>query len=385
MKVFDQKTVIFSHYSATGATEELRDWLVKNQAKEVVYVGCPFGDSARSHVFIEIYRRGELVLKRDGCVRFKQPEPLAYLRDLFYLFFYGIRFCRKSDLLVAGDCLLALAGQMLRSLGVVRRVIYYVIDFTPQRYANPVLNRAYIALDRQAAYHADQTWPLCAEMMAGRRDLNGLDLARVNWRVVPYGNHAVASRKKQEKTSTLQLVYMGGVLKSKGAELFVPIARVLCDSGVDFRFHVVGGGADLEAVKAEADVAELAGCFKFHGFVDEFAEVLDVLAGCDIALAPYNPADPNNFTFYADPGKLKTYLGCGLPVVLTDVPPIAKEIKQNAAGQVAAYDAEQIASAILQINAHRSDYAARALAMGTQYDWGAVLTRAFFESSDAAQ
>ncbi|MFA7256072.1 MAG: glycosyltransferase [Kiritimatiellales bacterium] len=374
MVVFSKKTVIFSHFSATGATEELRDWLVRNKAREVVYVACPFMESKQSRVFIDVFRNGELVLHKEGCLGFKHPEPLAYLRDMFYLLFYGFRFGRQGDILVAGDCLLGLAGLILRAFGAVHKVIYYVIDFTPRRFVNPLVNRVYITLDRLLAYRADQTWVLCKAMMEGRELFGQLDPARSRWKEVPYGNHPVhiAERKKHEP---LKLVYMGGIMKNKGAELFIPTAGALIEAGIDFHFHIVGGGPDLETIRQEAAVKQIESRFTFHGFLDEFSSVLDILVQCDIALAPYNPNEPNSFAFYADPGKIKTYLGCGLPVVLTKVPPIAERIRQNGAGIIAGYQAGEFVDAIRRIRENLAEYSRAAFQMGEAFSWDRIFTK----------
>ena len=57
-------------------------------------------------------------------------------------------------------------------------------------------------------------------------------------------------------------------------------------------------------------------------------------SGCSaessVAVAPYAQTD-ETFTRYADPGKLKAYLAAGLPIVLTDVPPNARELERRRA------------------------------------------------------
>jgi len=62
--------------------------------------------------------------------------------------------------------------------------------------------------------------------------------------------------------------------------------------------------------------------FKIYGSINNHITIEKILMSCGIAIAPYSSIDKNNFSFYADPGKVKFYLGCGLPIVITDVPPI---------------------------------------------------------------
>ena len=64
-----------------------------------------------------------------------------------------------------------------------------------------------------------------------------------------------------------------------------------------------------------------------------------------MGIAPYVP-DPNSFTWYADPGKPKVYLGCGIPVIITKVPEVAFEISKRKAGIAINYDSHELSEAI---------------------------------------
>jgi glycosyltransferase involved in cell wall biosynthesis len=74
-------------------------------------------------------------------------------------------------------------------------------------------------------------------------------------------------------------------------------------------------------------------------------EIERQLANSALAVAPYVP-DELSFTRYADPGKLKTYLACGLPIVMTDVPEFAKTVVAAGAGTIVPYETEALAAAI---------------------------------------
>lgn len=374
----EKKVVIFSHYATTGACEELRDWLRALRVKEVVYVAFPFGSSGDRFIRADFFRQGELVRTCRSLFRLKLPEPLAYVKDLFYALFYAVRFARGAEVLVAGDNLLTLSAVLTRWLTGVRRVVYYMIDYTPVRYANRPLNALYYGVDRFAACHADAVWPLTDQIIRGRFEAGRLDERRVRWYTVPYGGHP------QEASSSLpcdrmRVVYMGDVLRNKGAELFVPMARELKRLVPDFRFTVIGGGKDLPALREEVRTAGLEDHFEICGFVESIADVVAKLTAAGVAIAPYYPHDANSFTFYSDPGKIKVYLGCGLPIVLTDVPPIAKDLEKEGAGKIVRYGAEAFAEAIAEMIG-RSDYQMcreRARALGEKYAWPKVFAAAF--------
>jgi glycosyltransferase involved in cell wall biosynthesis len=174
-------------------------------------------------------------------------------------------------------------------------------------------------------------------------------------------------------------VYKSDVVRNKGAELFVPMARELKRLIPDFRFTVIGGGKDLPALLEEVGKAGLGGHFEICGFIDSIEDVVGQLAGAGVAIAPYYPHDSNSFTFFSDPGKIKVYLGCGLPIVVTDVPPIAKDIEKEGAGKIARYDAAEFASAVASIlgGDDYSQIRENARRLGERYAWHKVFSEAF--------
>jgi len=377
-KVATAKIVIFSHYATTGACEELRDWLVAGRAREVVYVAFPFGRDLRRPICVERYRGGERVSEHRSRFRWKLPEPFAYAKDFLYAFGYAVRFGRRAEVLVAGDNLLAAAALAARGLAGVRRVVYYMIDFTPVRFANRLLNGCYGMLDRFAATRADAVWPLTPQIIQGRFKAGRLDERRVNWYTVPYGSHPL-TESGTAACDRRQVVYLGDVVRNKGAELFVPMVQALKRSMPDVRLTVIGGGKDLEALRAEVRAAGLEAQVDVCGFVERIEDALTRLAGAGVAIAPYYPHDANSFTFFADPGKIKLYLGCGLPVVLTDVPPIARELVREGAGRIARYDAEDFAREVAAVLTGETYAQMRGHArrLGVSYAWPEVFKAAF--------
>lgn len=376
------KIVIFSHYATTGACEELRDWLTGLGAREVVYVAFPFGRNPARFIRVERHRAGRPPETARSLFRLRLPEPLAYAKDFLYAVCYALRFGRGADALVAGDNLLALAAAVARRAAGIRRVVYYMIDYTPVRYANRLLNGLYYLVDRWAACRADAVWPLTEKMIRARFESGRVDERRVQWYPVPYGSHPLTP--EDHAFETRNVVYLGDIVRSKGAELFVPFAQALQRLVPDFTFTLIGGGRDLAALREDIVRAGLQDRVVAHGFMPSFGEVLALLSKGGVAIAPYVTSDPNSFTFYSDPGKVKVYLGCGLPVVVTDVPPIARTLAREGAGRVAAYDAGDLAEKVAEVM-RSPDYAAtraRAAAMGRQCEWSKVFEAAFARLGD---
>jgi glycosyltransferase involved in cell wall biosynthesis len=110
-----------------------------------------------------------------------------------------------------------------------------------------------------------------------------------------------------------------------------------------------------------------------------------ILCKCAIGLAPYYPMQDTTKRF-TDVTKPKVYMSCGLPVVITSVPPIAKEIELNGAGVVAEYDAGMFANAIAKLLLDRDCYRQcreNAIRMAQELSWERVFSKAFVETMTA--
>lgn len=384
----NKKILILAHSceGTTGVDDELWQYLKDRDYREVVLVKFPFLNSKNGSVKTQILKDGRQ-FQKESSIRFYRPEPLSYLKDWLYAVYYGLRFGRGSDLILCTTNLITTAGLLLRRLGVGRRVGYIMIDYTPVRYKNPLLNRLYYWLDRRACYGADAVLPFDPAMTRGRAEDGQLDLKKIKKTIVsPFGNNSELYQSADyESFDPKKIVYFGGVLKNKGADLFVPIVQSLIKHGLkDFHFECIGGG-DLDFLREQIAAAKLASYFTVHGRVQDHHEVERMLMGCGLAIAPYYPEDKNNFSYYADAAKVKVYLGCGLPVVITAVPPVAKALVARDAGVIAEYDADDFARQIIKIMKDTKAYAKyrrNAIEFGREFAWPKIFDRVLKELGD---
>jgi glycosyltransferase involved in cell wall biosynthesis len=378
--ILKSKISIFAHFNATGATEELRDWLIGRRIRELVYIAFPFGirpgNKERGRIQVYIYKRGKLFKRKNSFLSFYKPEFISFIKDFIYCIYYGILFCSKTDILFGGDNLLTIAGNILKRLGITKKTIYYMIDYTPVRYKNPFINRLYYSFDRSAAQGSDSVWPLCERTIGGRFDDGRLTEERVRWYPVPYGNHSQKFSLKlcHNKNS---IVYMGGLEKNKGAEFIIELAKYLSFNHPEFHITVIGGGSYGHQFSEEIKEKKLENIIDYKGYIDQFEDVMDILSHCGIAIAPYYPYDKNNFTYYADPGKLKTYLGAGLPVILTAVPSFSRTIEESGAGLISGYDVENFGEKLFKILENYESFEKNAILLGRKFDWDIIFKEAF--------
>src|SRR5690606_13081980 len=86
----------------------------------------------------------------------------------------------------------------------------------------------------------------------------------------------------------------------------------------------------------------------FLGRIDGMEDMEKEIAKSAVALAPY-VKELDTWSYYADPGKVKTYLACGVPVLLTDIPWNAKEIEKKKCGIIITEETHDIADKVIML------------------------------------
>ena len=93
-----------------------------------------------------------------------------------------------------------------------------------------------------------------------------------------------------------------------------------------------------------------------------------------VGVALYAP-ELADFTYYSDPGKIKLYLACGLPVITTAVSHNARELEEAGCGFVVEYEPRKVAKLLIQVLRDPERlrvYAENARRYAKQFDWGTI-------------
>lgn len=377
------KISVFSHdiEGTTSACAGLIGYLTKNKVRSLTVCQFPFQYSVDGSIKIRRYKQGKLVKEHRSLIKFYKPEYFSYVKDIILGVIYGLKFCRASDLFIGTPNILVLVGLILKKIGVVKKVVYYQIDYTPIRYKNRFLNDLYFFVDRYVCYRCDEVWSLTQEMINKKTEDKSWDINRIRYRIVPIGNDSDRLKTVDEdKYHHNRIVYFGGIYKNKGVELFVPIAKSLVKRNFsDFVIECIGGG-EVDDLKNEIKKNRLEKHFIVHGQIENKEDAENIMQKGAIALAPYYPEDKNNFSYYSDPGKIKDYLACGLPVVITAVPPIAKLLEAKGVGLISAYDPNAFAGSIISLLSNKRtlvDAKRKARILGLTYSWNNIFKSVF--------
>lgn len=372
------RIALATHYHSSGAAFELETYLVP-RAAHLLMVAHPLfvgqGDS-----FVRHYSRGRLVREQHASA---PTGPTRYLRELVMTVRWIEGAGSAVDGFIGGDNLLSLAGLWLKRRRHAKWVVLYSIDYVPRRFRSRMLNSVYHRVDRFAARRVDAIWNVSAEIEAARRRRDG-QAKTAPQLVVPIGTHFERIRRiPLNETEGHRLVFLGHLLEKQGLQIVLEALPTIRASVPDAKLLVIGDGPYRAELEAMTERLNLGAAVQFAGYTEDHEEVERIIAKSALAVAPYVP-DPLSFTRYADPMKIKTYLACGVPVVLTDVPAIAQWIASEGAGKVVPYDPAALAAAVIDYlgDSQALDLARQAATrLGAMYVWDRIFDRAFEQTA----
>lgn len=360
---------------ADGPAQALRDYLVGRGAS-VVTVLHPLTREQGTRHLVTTYADGAAV--RTRSLRVPLRPPLSFASDPFI----PLRLPRV-DAWFGFNPLACARGLVQRRLGRARTIVLWSVDFVPERFGRGTpLTRLYNALDRFCCTHADARIELSDAARVARNRHHGLDAEQAPALVVPMGAWL-------ERTPTVpedgfarrRVVFLGHLVPRQGVAALLEALALLHARNEEVEADIIGTGPEEPAARASARALGVEGIVRFHGFVLDHRDVESLLAGASIAVAPYEETD-STFTRHADPGKLKAYLAAGLPIVMTDVPPNARELAREAGAEVVPYDAAAFADAISRALSSPDDWGTRrgaALEYVGRFDWPTLLAELLSE------
>lgn len=369
-----ERVVIATHASGERTPgHQLADWLAP-RAASLDLIELPFFHSLMPHAVLRRWRGGKV---QPAVIGAKRPRSIwAQLAADPGVIRRFLRGAPKAQLYVGLDNLNAFTGIVLRALGRVDTVVYYVIDHTPKRFGNPVLNWLYAAFDKLCCRLCDHLWVL-GDRMRDAKLARGADPARTH--IVPIGVDLGAIGKVGPATQKPELVFLSYLAKVKGVQLALEAWPAVLRAVPKARLTIIGGGPYAGELKALAKALKLGAAVRFSGRVDDHRAVLKSLKGFKAGLAAYLP-DAENYAYWADPAKPKEYLAAGLPVIVTRVPWIAEEIERRPMGLAIDYEAGALAVACIRLLKDRAFHARcrkNALDFMRHGDWDSSFKAAF--------
>lgn len=377
-KLKKQNGVVVTHVYGTGPSHKLRDYLI-NRVKNLLFIGHPFSYCKDTSSFFVRYRQGRIIRQRKACP-FRFPEILMFFKDIFLTFFWVFFSGEKYDFYVGVNNLNAFVGLVLKKIGKVKKVVFYTIDFVPQRFPNKFLNWFYHQIDSFCVKQSDWIWNL-SPVMVEEREKKGISLKyRAKQIEVPIGTDLGVKILPFGEISRYTIAFMGHLRKGQGLKLLIDSLPEIIQEIPQAKLLLMGGGPLEREIRVEVKQKGLEDQVEVTGFIESLDDINKRLAKCALAVAPY---EETAFTRYTDPGKVKSYLAAGLPVVITRVPKVAWKIEREKCGFAVGYNKKDLTSAIVKLLNDEEllkVYKKNALKFAKKYTWDKVFTKAIKES-----
>lgn len=377
---------IVSHVMIGGLVYDVVEYL-RLKSPYLVFIGHPLNNEPGEISFCRCYQDGQL-LKELTSRRYKLPNLLKYLQDILLTLWWLGKDPHNFDLYIGLDILNAFAGVGLRVIKHVKRTVLWTIDYVPKRFHNYLMNRFYHWGDDFCLSYVDCTWNLSPRMAEGRARRRGLITDKYPRQfIVPHGIALNQIHHRPfEEIDRYAIAFMGNILKKSGVQLVIDALPLIQKTVPQAHLIIIGSGPYESELKSRIIQLGLEGCIEFSGYIEDHRIMEDKLAQCAVGVAIYNPA-LDDFTYYSDPGKVKTYLGVGMPVIITDVPWIAQDLNKKKCGILVQYDVDDVVNALVSLLSNENllrEYRMNALQYAKYYEYSRVMDRALVQTMGSA-
>jgi len=343
--------LIISHKFLPQPDDDLILYLNKQRKENVVHITHSFSDCLDRVSRCKWYKNGDLYREWKSKDYIKYPEVLIYIKEFFFTINSVFKIKIKFDFCVCMDGMCTFFGIFLRSLKKVKKVSYWAMDFVPEnRFGSGIKNFIYHKINTFGYKNADEMWDLSPRMADAREEFLGIkkDSYRKH-KVVPYGMWVDRiKRYSYEECEKNTLVFMGHLLEKQGVQLVLDAIPEIVKKIPNFKFKIIGTGGYEDTLREKVKELNIEKYVYFLGKIEKNEDLENEIAKSCVAIAPYIE-ELDTWTKYADPGKVKTYLACGVPVLLTDVPWNAREIAENRCGRVIREDKESVVEELLKL------------------------------------
>jgi len=343
--------VIIAHKFLTQPDDDLAIFLNEKKYNNVLHIRHSFSDARDRTSYYTWYKDGKFYREEKTRDYKNFSEPIIYLKEFYYTFKWIWQTKIKWDCCIGMDGLCVSFGNILRFFGKVRKTVFWAIDFVPEkRFDSGIKNKIYHWVNINGYKNSDEMWDLSPRMAEARKKF--LEIGSSDYKsrkIVPNGVWTERIKKYSfEECEKNTLVFMGHLLEKQGVQLVIKVIPEIVKCIPNFKFKIIGSGKYKDAlVKLSKDLNVSEFC-DFRGKIDDIKVVEQEIAKSCVAIAPYIKK-LDTWTYYGDSGKVKTYLACGVPVLLTDIPWDAQEIKDNKCGEIITEEKRDIIDNIIKL------------------------------------
>lgn len=377
-KISTSKIIISTHFLAYSASQALRDFLRINNCKLLLYISHPlplisthwenrsFGEVSSGNILGKTYKTS---------LRF-QNILLTSVFEFILTLFWSFKTKTNFDLFIGVDNLNALQGLVLKKLGIVKKVVYYTIDYFPTRFENKFMNRIYHLVDRFCVRYADETWNVSKVMKIRRKFNNMREKDYQRQHTVPIGIwYDKISRKKFSQIDKFKIIFTGHLLPHMGIDLVIESIPEIKKKFPEIKLEIIGTGPEEQKLKGLCEKLDLKSSVVFHGWIENRKRLEQILSTAALGLATFNTQILDEKVKNADPGKIKDYMALGLPVIVTNAISKGLELEKAKCAIVINYKKDEFVDAItllLQDETTLREYRENALRYIKKFDYNKI-------------
>jgi len=364
-----QKVIVVTHVIISHSCEiygpghAVADFL-KSRVHKLIFVRYPLKGFYRPR--LTLFIEGETKEERRG-LKIKSENLVSYLRDFFATIFLVLKVKERFDLYIGVNNLNTLAGILLRTLRLVKQVIFYTADYAPIRFRNPILNHVYHWVDRKCIHSADFVWSN-SRAMVGIRRRQGVPEERNIY--VPHG--ADLSKIKHYPASQVirkSLVIVANLTRAFDFKMILDAVQEITEKIQDAKLIIIGIGPEEKNIKKYSKERNLEKNVQFKGWMAH-DELLTFLPRYGVGLAIYTTEC--SWTPYSDSLKVKEYLACGLPVIMAGAQAAIEEVRESRAVILIDLNKDELTNTALNLFSDDAFYKKckeNAIAFAEKLDW----------------
>lgn len=323
------------------------------RVEELYLVEQPLPGSDTLSTYLTVWKKGEKIICEKKDFPLLQLDPSEAdttktylrlkLRDAFsVLYFFLKHFPTRIDFYIGVECVNALVGVILKKMGLVKKTVYYIFDWAPDRYKNKLMNALYIWLDKIATYYSDATWNITYTIEEAKKKILNYTPEKMSVQIyVPYcvdfnGKYVLPA----EEVDPNLIIYSGGFIEENGPHLLLQAYKLIKDKFPYSKLMMIGGGGMEERLRDFVRRNNLEKNVIFTGYIAKEEKIMRLQSRAAIGVAPY-PLMKSSRKPYGDVIKVRMYFASGLVAISTPVPPVSREIAKEKLGYCTKDDSPQ--------------------------------------------
>ena len=348
---------IVAHKHLPQPDDDLVYFLHRKNGYNIFHIKHSFSDTKDRRSALDLYPNWKKTKREKSLDYTFLPESLIYFKEFFFTAKWLLSAKRKVDLFVGMDGLCSFFGIILKAFGVCKKVVYWNMDFVPLgRFESEWKNSIYHRINIFACKNADEVWDLSPKMIKGRKIFFRVNERDYKFhRVVPYGVWTDRIKRLPYKSCQKStLVFMGHLLAKQGVGMVIKKIPEIIKKNPNFIFKIIGDGNYKGQLVKLANKISVGKYCKFLGKIDTL-KLENEIANSSVAIAPYRKTN-DNYTYYADPGKVKTYAELGLPIIISNTTAIIPYIRRFHSGEIIQRNVKDVERAVSSIRRNYSSY-----------------------------